>query len=108
MAGKLPASRPSSALSCYHRFNPQASLRIRLCLPTLHADFPEAVPAPLTVTPEGQAVAPLPVGPPGRTSLVGAVALGAQAPVGLAGSGQAAQLAVLVHGVAEPVDARVL
>lgn len=36
------------------------------------------------------------------------VALAAQAAVLLARAGQAAQLAVLVHGVADPVDARVL
>ena len=63
---------------------------------------------PLTITPEGQAVAPPVVGPPGGTSLVGRVALGAQSPVALAGRGKAAQLTVLVDGVADPVHAGVL
>jgi hypothetical protein len=36
------------------------------------------------------------------------VALAAQAAVLLAGAGEAAQLAVLVHGVADPVGASVL
>ena len=40
--------------------------------------------------------------------LVGGVALVAQAAVLLSGGGQAAQLAVLVHRVHDPVDARVL
>lgn len=55
-----------------------------------------------------QAVAALPAGPLRGAGLAGLVALGAQTAVGLAGRGQAAQLAVLVHRVADPVDAGIL
>ncbi len=51
---------------------------------------------------------PLPGAALGWAGLVVPVAGAAQAPVLLAGAGQAAQLAVLVHGVADPVDAGVL
>lgn len=62
----------------------------------------------LTVATQGDAVAPLPVGTAGGASLVGGVALGAQAAVALASGGQATQLTVLVHRVADPVDAGIL
>ena len=62
----------------------------------------------LTVPPEGEAVAPPVVGAPGGTSLVGRVAPGAEASVALASRGESSELAVLVGGVAHPVDAGVV
>lgn len=63
---------------------------------------------PLTITLEGQAVAPPVVGPPGRTSLIGRVTLGPQTPVALASRSQAAQLTMLVDRLAEPVHPSIL
>lgn len=62
-----------------------------------------------SVAAQGEGVAALPVGTGGGANeLVGAVALLAQAAAGLAGGSQAAQLTVLLDGVADPVDAGVV
>ena len=61
------------------------------------------------VTAELEGVAALPGGTHGTTdALVGAVALGVESTVLAASGSEAAVLAVLVHGVADPVDAGVV
>ena len=73
-----------------------------------------AAPAPAPCLPRSavaaqrDAVVLAPDGAARGARLVVEVPLAAQAAVGLARGGQAAQLAVLVHGVDNPVDARVL
>lgn len=57
---------------------------------------------------EGLAVVAQPGGAHGGTQLVGPMALGAQATVGLSCGCQAAQLTVLVHRVHDPVDTWIL
>mmetsp|Transcript_26715 Transcript_26715/g.44807 ORF Transcript_26715/g.44807 Transcript_26715/m.44807 type:complete len:227 (+) Transcript_26715:427-1107(+) len=61
----------------------------------------------LSVTLEGQGVVPEPGGALGGTQLVGSVTLVLEATVLLAGGGEAAALAVLVHRVHDPVDASI-
>ena len=84
-----------------------------LCLtPLLHfaaqggAGMP--VRAGLPVPSEPDSVVLLEHGPLGWPSLVSQVTLGAESPVLLAGRGEAAELSVLVGGVADPVHARVV
>lgn len=63
----------------------------------------------LTVSAHGLGVASLPGGSVGTTDgVVGAVTLDSEATVLSASRGEASSLAVLVHGVHDPVDARVV
>ena len=62
----------------------------------------------LTVALEGQRVVLLPGGAPGAAVLVAGVALDVEAAVGLSGRGEAAELAVLVDRVGDPVDAGIV
>ena len=57
-----------------------------------------------TVAAEGEGLVALPGGSPGGPVLVVGVALAAQATVLLASRGEATELAVLVHILAQPVD----
>jgi len=57
-----------------------------------------------TVAAEGEGLVALPGGSPGWPVLVVGVALAAQATVLLASRGEATELAVLVHILAQPVD----
>merc|ERR1712187_851309 len=62
----------------------------------------------LTVTPEGKGVVLLPHGALGRPGLGCTVTLLVESAVLLAGSGQTVQLTMLVDGVHDPVDTRIL
>jgi hypothetical protein len=58
----------------------------------------------LTVATKRDGLVALPGGPAGRSGLVVSVAFAAQATVLLASRGEATELTVLVHRLAEPVD----
>eukprot|EP00965_Chrysotila_dentata_P110108 3638348-Pleurochrysis_carterae.AAC.1 len=95
--------KPTAAPKCVHGIPSSADLRS-----IVMAIKPDGSTSDLTVAPEGEGVVPLPGGAPRRAQLAGAIVASAQAAARASGGREAAQLAVLVHGVAQPVDARVL